>query len=253
MGMQRVMLVLPAYNEASGIENILSKVLDTPWESMDVTMEVIIVDDGSTDATTSVVEQYSRQLTITVLRHAVNLGLGMTIRDGLQLASERADNETVIVTMDADDTQPISVIPDLIAKCANGFDVVVASRFQIGSRVVGLSAARRVLSAGVAILMKTVFPIAGIRDYTCGFRAYKASVIKSAFKTFQSDFIVCPGFTAMADILLKLRLLSPKPVFGEVPFELGYDRKIGKSKMRVLQTVGTTLKVIFRRRCGLLN
>ena len=85
-----------------------------------------------------------------------------------------------------------------------------------------------------------------MRDFTCGYRAYRASVLKAAFERYGDRFIDQEGFQAMVDIILRLRRMDV--VFGEVPFILRYDRKLGDSKMNVKSTVAKTLKLIWKRR-----
>jgi len=101
-------------------------------------------------------------------------GLGETIRDALELAARKADPEDVVVTMDADNTHPVELIPEMVPRLLEGYDVVIASRYRTGASVVGLSGFRRLMSFGARLIYQAVFPIRGVRDYTCGFRAYRA-------------------------------------------------------------------------------
>jgi dolichol-phosphate mannosyltransferase len=94
--------------------------------------------------------------------------------------------------------------------------------------------------------MRTVFPIRGVRDFTCGFRAYRASALHAAVSRYGDAFANQEGFQCMVDILLRLRTLDL--VFGEVPFLLRYDRKGGESKMNVWRTATQTLRLLVERR-----
>ena len=60
---------------------------------------------------------------------------------------------------------------------------MIASRYR-RRRVVGASLHRRVLSWGASLLLRAVFPIRGVRDYTCGYRAYRAPVLRQAFERY---------------------------------------------------------------------
>ena len=79
--------------------------------------------------------------------------------------------------------------------------------------------------------MKAFFPIRGVRDYSCGFRAYRASAIQAAVRFFGNDFIQLKGlgFSCTLEKLIKLKILGAK--FAEVPFVHRYDRKQSSSKM----------------------
>jgi dolichol-phosphate mannosyltransferase len=102
------------------------------------------------------------------------------------------------------------------------------------------------LSRVASWVFRALFPIKGVKDYTSGYRAYKANVLQEAL---QSDptFFDQDGFQAMVDVLLKLRR-NPSLIFGEAPMILRYDMKEGASKMDVGATVSKTLRLLVRRR-----
>jgi dolichol-phosphate mannosyltransferase len=79
--------------------------------------------------------------------------------------------------------------------------------------------------------MKVFFPISGIREYSCGFRGYRAEKIKEAITFYGNNFIQLKGlgFTCTLEKLIKLKLIDAK--FCEVPFLLRYDQKKSSSKM----------------------
>ena len=97
-------------------------------------------------------------------------------------------------------------------------------------------------------LFQLFFPTRGIRDYTCGYRAYRASVLTEAFRRYGDDFVNQEGFQCMVDILIKLRRMDL--IFREVPLILRYDLKGGASKMNVARTVRRTLELMAQRRLG---
>jgi dolichol-phosphate mannosyltransferase len=241
-------VVLPAYNEAAGIAPLVKHLSGSLREAR-MNHDLIVVDDGSTDGTGAILVNLQPRIgTLQVLHHRVNAGLGATIRDGLSAAVSQAHEDDVIVTMDADETHAPALILRLVGLIREGFDVVIASRYQPGSRVVGLSRGRELLSIAASALMRVLFPIRGVRDYTCGYRAYRAGVLKTAMAAHGDAFVDQDGFQCMVDILLKLR--TSNAVFGEVPIVLRYDRKQGESKMPVGKTVAATLHLLLRRRLG---
>ena len=243
-----VYIVLPAYNE----EENMSRLLESVREAMDESTagyQVVVVDDGSHDRTAAIVEEFSREMPVRLIRHSLNQGLGATIRDGLRAALASASDRDIIVTMDADDTHTPGLILRMMRMINEGYDVVIASRYRPESRVYGVPFLRRVMSGGASWLMRALFPIRGVRDFTCGFRAYRASTLRAAFSRYGADFVNQEGFQCMVDILLRLR--SMDLVFGEVPFLLRYDRKGGESKMKVWHTATLTLRLLVRRRIGI--
>jgi dolichol-phosphate mannosyltransferase len=195
-----------------------------------------------------VVRNHAGLLHPTLIEHPANLGLGAAIRSGLLGAVDAAGGDDVIVTMDADDTHTPAAIEQMLARINAGLDVVVASRYQPGARVLGVPATRRFLSFAASVLFRIVFPTPGVRDFTCGYRAYRASALNAAVARYRKEFIDQEGFQCMVDILLKLRRMNLR--FGEVPLVLRYDLKAGKSKMKVLRTIAKTLVLLVRRRLG---
>jgi len=240
-----VYIVLPAYDEEENMPRLLDSVRDA-MEDSGARYQVIVVDDGSRDRTTAVAETFAREMPLELIRHPVNQGLGATIRDGLMAAIRRADDRDIIVTMDADDTHTPGLILRMVRMISEGYDVVIASRYQPESRVYGVPLLRRAMSGGASVLMRLVFPIRGVKDYTCGYRAYRASALRAALSRYGDEFVNQEGFQCMVDILLKLRTLDL--VFGEVPLLLRYDYKAGESKMNVWRTARLTLWLLLERR-----
>jgi len=242
-----VRIVLPAYNEAGNLPALLRALQDT-MTGNGLAYEIVVVDDASTDDTAAVARESAVGQPFVLLRHDVNQGLGGTLRDGLNLALERSAAHDVIVTMDADDTHPPGTILRMVRMIDEGYDVVIASRYRSGSRVYGVSLLRRFMSRAASVLMRVLFPTRGVRDFTCGYRAYRVAVLRQAIDRYGSEFLNQDGFQCMVDILLKLRSLDL--IFVEVPLLLRYDRKSGTSKMNVSRTAWQTLTLLARRRFG---
>ncbi len=126
--------------------------------------------------------------------------------------------------------------------------MVIASRFRSGARIVGVPLYRRVVSRGGSWIFRVLFPTPNVRDFTSGYRAYRAPLLKRAFDTYGEQFVAESGFSCMVDILLKLRALDA--IMTELPLVLRYDFKYGISKMMVLGTIGDTLRLALKRRFG---
>lgn len=241
-------MVLPAYNEAENLADLFTNLEDVFARSARAGFEraYVVVDDGSRDGTPAILKEHAARLPMTVITHDPNQGLGPTIRDGLRAACDIANDDDIIFTMDADNTHPAGLLLRMTGRVLEGNDVVIASRYRSGARVVKLAWIRRLMSFGARALFQCIYPIPGVRDYTCGYRAYRAKVLKEAFRRYGDSFVEFRGFQCMADILLKLSRLDV--IFTEVPMILRYDLKAGESKMRVGVTVLATLKLIARRR-----
>lgn len=246
-GPSRVIVVLPAYNEEANIGNLLRAISETLTRER-LGFSIIVVNDGSSDRTGQILEEYGPEFPLTVHRHERNQGLGATVRDGLRLATDAASGHDVIVTMDADESHVPGLMIGMIRRIREGCDVVIASRYQRGSRIYGLAMGRRAMSRMASLLMRLLFPTPGVADFTCGYRAYRAEALKRAYAVYGDSLVDQDGFQCMVDILLKLRRLPL--VFGEVPLVLRYDLKRGPSKMRLWKTSVQTLRLLWARRIG---
>jgi dolichol-phosphate mannosyltransferase len=245
---RRVLVVLPAFNEQDALPPLLDAI-EAAFEPAQIDYRVIVVDDGSRDNTARIARDAASRLPVDLVPHGVNQGLAAAIRTGLSTAVAQSGPDDVIVAMDCDNTHPPRLIPRMVSMIEAGHDVVIASRFQPGAQVIGVPWSRQLYSIGARWLFQLLFPIRGVRDYTCGFRAYRAEALRQAMARYGDRLISETGFSCMADLLLKLRTLPLE--MGEVPLELRYDRRGAGSKMRVLRTIRQTLGLLFRRRLGL--
>ena len=223
-------IVIPAYNEEKDLPALLPKINQTLL-SEDIAHRIVVVDDGSIDDTPSILEEFKSTLHVDVIRHPINRGLGETERDGFEFVAMRADPEDLMIRVEADNTHEPDYIVDLIAKLNEGYDVVNTSRFQSGGGQIGVDGYRASISRAANLFMQFIFNIPGIRDYSCGYRAYRVQVIQDAIRVFGNNFVQLRGlgFTSTLETIVKLHLLGCR--FAEVPFVLRYDKKGGPSKM----------------------
>ncbi|MDO8886359.1 glycosyltransferase [Candidatus Oleimmundimicrobium sp.] len=234
-----IYIVIPAYDEEKNIGQLLKQIDDV----LKGKYLAIVVDDGSTDKTGEIVEEMASKYPIRCLHNMSNQGLGITLRNGLREAVNLSLKGDVIITMDGDATHDPNYIPSMV-EGINGADVIIASRFLPGAGERGLSNLRKILSRGAGSLLRCAFTIKDLRDYTSGYRAFKAELIEKAFRDYNEKFITEKGFSATPEILIKLRQLDAK--FKEVPFILKYDAKKGTSKINIPITIVRYLKMIFK-------
>ncbi len=238
-------VVLPAYNEEEALPPLLDSLFET-FKEAQRNIVVVVVNDGSTDNTRSVLEQFSKNRELIFFDNERNLGLADTVKRGLIEACNKAADGDVIITMDADNTHPAGLALRMSRSILEGSDIVIASRFRDGARIRGLGFGRKLLSVLGSLYFKILFPMEGVRDYTCGYRAYRASLIKSLFARYGNDFISERGFSCMVDVLLRLRELDP--IIVEVPLILRYDLKPTQSKMRIIRTIRDSITLGIKRR-----
>ena len=240
-----IVLILPAYNEEEALPLLLERVQESMEENA-LDYRVWVVNDGSSDGTAACVDQMKSRMPVDRIDHEVNRGLGDAVRTGLLRAVSECGPRDIIVTMDSDNTHTPGLIAGMVRGIREGNDIVIASRFREGARTMGVPFYRRVVSRGASWVFRLFFPTRGVRDFTSGYRAYRAEMLQRAFEIHGDDFVAESGFSCMVDILLKLRALDA--IMTELPLILRYDYKYGISKMQVVSTIGDTLRLLVRRR-----
>lgn len=241
-------ILLPAYNEEKSLHDLLPKINESmkSWKNMD--FHIIVCDDGSTDKTNEILMEYQKKLPMTIILHKYNRGLGETSRDMFEKAAEISSAGDFIIRMDCDNTHEPLYMMKMVEMIKQGFDVVIASRFEPGGGQKGLSSYRKIISRLANIFMKIFFPIRDVKEYSCGFRAYRAELIKHALKVYGNNFIQLKGigFTCTLEKLIKLNLVGAR--FAEIPFVLKYNQKKSPSKMVTsITTFGYfTLVIMYR-------
>lgn len=236
-------VLLAAYNEEAALGKVLEGIART---LADGNYRVWVVDDGSADRTADIAREWSKRIPLTLLRHAANAGLGKALQTGLAQLRPVMQDGDVLVTLDADNTQPPQIIPHLTEPLENGqADLAIASRFARGGKSVGVPPFRRLASHGARLLYGLFLPVAGVRDYTCGFRAYRGDLLRRGWEKW-GNLVTENGFACMLEWLVKLSAFSPRVV--EVPLVLRYDRKPTPSKMPVARTILRSLALLKRLR-----
>jgi len=242
---ENVYFVLPAYNEEESLPNLLKRIANLE-SSHGAKINVVVVNDGSTDNTEYVAKNCAEKLDLTIVNHARNMGLGQAVQSGIKEALAHGGLNDIIIIMDADDTHDVSLMDEMISKIENGADIVIASRFVNGGNDKSAPPFRRLLSRGASAVFKTLLPLDKINDFTSGFRAYRVSLLKKASVHWGETLVLEQGFACMVELLLKLR--HWKPNVEEIPFFLRYDRKLGASKLKLFKTLLQYLKLAIRDR-----
>jgi len=165
----RISLVLPAKNEAEGLRRTLPGIRELLPDA-----EVIVVDDGSTDATAEV----ARGLGATVLSSPYSMGNGAAIKRGARAASGE-----VIVFMDADGQHDPKLVQQLLARLDEGFDMVVGARD--GS---GQANLHRGLANAFYNRLASWMTGHRVLDLTSGFRAARADKFREFLHLLPNGF-----------------------------------------------------------------
>ncbi|MCX6182801.1 MAG: glycosyltransferase [Bacteroidetes bacterium] len=239
---QKVKILLPCYNEEQNLPKLLGRINSLAEQMPYIDLQVLIVNDGSKDNTLKVAHDFQMSIPKEVLDVNPNKGLANAMREGLKTAAKDLNDNDIVIPMDGDDSHNPFLMERMIKQINEGSDVVIASRFQKGSRVHGLTKFREFTGWAAGMMFRVFIPIKGVKDFTCGYRAYKIEILRKADSKFGDKFIEEQGFACMAEIIIKLGKIGA--IVHEMPMILRYDRKIGDSKMNVSRTIKQTLKLI---------
>ena len=244
--------ILPSYNESLNLYELLSNFKNF-YNNKKANVIIVIIDDGSNDNSLSIIKKFTKKnktkkFSVKTLKNKKNLGLGRALKTGFEYCFLKGNNNDILITMDTDNSHTVSLSYKMAKQILlNKKDIVIASRYQLTSKTKGLNKLRKILSFGAAILYKIFFPIKNIKDYTSGFRAFRLGKIKNVWKI-DKKFFSEKGFSASADILLKLYKDKNKIRFSELPINLRYDLKKGESKMKIFKTIYLNIALIIKRK-----
>jgi|GEM_PF-149540 len=188
MDKKRLSIVIPAYNEAARIEKTLASIESYFAMRDNLSVEVIVIDDGSTDGTADVVKGYSSRFTnLHILMNEENRGKGFSVRRGM-LAATGAYR----LFMDADNSVDISHIDAFLNALDAGFDVAIGSiRIQEDGSVAEHNGCHRRILGSWAHKLIELIAVPGIEDTQRGFKLFSA---KAALAIFPRQTIERFGF-----------------------------------------------------------
>jgi glycosyltransferase involved in cell wall biosynthesis len=165
----RTLVAIPVYNE----QRHVLKVLDLVLQHAPPPRAVLVIDDGSTDATPTLLAQHP----VEVIRHSRNRGYGRSMQDAFRWAA--VDGFDWVITMDCDEQHEPAAIPDFVeAAIAGDADVVSGSRYmQLEQDADNPPADRRAINAQITAELNGRLGL-DLTDSFCGFKAYRVEAIK---------------------------------------------------------------------------
>ncbi len=212
----RVLIAVTAYNEAKFIVAVLDRMSATAPN-----IPILVVNDGSTDDTSAIVQQFQVHL----IEHVTNYGKGEAIRSAFSFAEKH--NFDWIIFLDGDGQHPPEFLPNFIQEIErNRVDVLVGKRKAQAHAM----PFHRQLSNGITSILISLCAGRRIHDSQCGYRAIRLCKMKKIILT-------TTGFQVESELLLKLGKTGA--MFGHVPIVTVYGEESSS-----IDLVGDTLKFI---------
>jgi glycosyltransferase involved in cell wall biosynthesis len=220
MSHPQLSIVIPAYNESARIEATLDRVL-TCVDSKGWDAEVLVVDDGSTDSTASIIQSWmDRHPRLHLVQNPGNRGKGYSVRNGLLQAAG-----DVVMFTDADLSAPMEEAELLLAAIADGADVAIGSRWLDSTRqTTHQPLYRRFFGRCFNAVTRGIMGLP-FKDTQCGFKAFRREAAQIVFRL---QRIERWGFDP--EILFIARKLKYKII--EVPVTWGHDERSRMSYLK---------------------
>jgi len=238
-----IYVLLPAYNEEKGLQEVLP-VLERLRESLDAPLRVVVVNDGSRDRTAEVARSFQNRLDLHLIDFPKNQGVGEVFRQGFRfvVSDSHTPNDDICIVLDSDNTQDPALIPIMIEKIRGGSDLVIASRFEAGGKMIGCPWPRQLLSYGVGTLLKVFVGLRGVKDYSTFYRAHRVRILAEGFARYGDGLLAGKGFAVMGGMLIRLSNITDRMT--EVPLVLRYDLKGGSSGIKLWKTIRGYIELI---------
>lgn len=193
-----IYVCIPSHNEAPTVGLLLWKIRQV-FTAFPREYQLVVADDGSTDATAEVLSPYARVLPLTVIRHEQRLGYRRTVEELLRFAADRTDRpkRDCAILMHADFAHGPHYLPDMVRRIESGADLVVAEASLSGEP----SRGRRALRRFAPFLLRGRVRVPGISDLVSGFAAFRLITLRHAFRAAGPAVLETEGWAANAELI----------------------------------------------------
>jgi glycosyltransferase involved in cell wall biosynthesis len=193
-----IYVCIPSHNEAPTVGLLLWKIRQV-FSTFEREYQLLVGDDGSTDATREILQPYTRALPLTVIRSEEQRGYARTIEGLLRLAVERTDRpkRDCAIMMHADFAHGPHFIPDLVRHIDGGADVVVGEGGAAGEPSRGLRFLRRM----APVLLRSRVGVPGVNDIVSGFVAFRLITLRNVLRDAPEPLLRTDGWAANAELI----------------------------------------------------
>ncbi|MBQ9297926.1 MAG: glycosyltransferase family 2 protein [Clostridia bacterium] len=208
-----ISVIIPAYNEEEAIEKTIDEVKEVMKSNkLNDGLEIIVVNDGSTDKTSKKAEAKG----VTVINNPQNMGYGYSLKKGIKAAK----NETIVIT-DADLTYPFSSVPEMLKMKEKGFDLVVGARSgKYYKQSIFKNMLRKILKGFVEFISGKK-----VKDVNSGLRVFDKSTVIKFFPR------LCNTFSFTTSQMLAYAMNDLTIYYVDIP----YNKRTGKTKVKLLK------------------
>lgn len=203
--MQKTLITIPTFNEVENIGRLVERLL-----AMESNIHVLVVDDSSPDGTAEIVKsmQPTSGERLHVIKRTGKGGRGSAVLEGFRFGLK--SDYALFMEMDADFSHNPEEIPSFFTKIAEGYDMILGSRYLPASKIYDWGWKRTFFSRWANRYARLVLGIP-MSDYTNGYRCYT----RSAIETLDMNIIEAKGYVVLSEVAYQLHLKSQK--IGEVP------------------------------------
>jgi dolichol-phosphate mannosyltransferase len=219
-----VSIIIPTLNEAENIRALISEVTSSA-DQKNISIEIIVVDDGSTDGTREIVRDMMDKFRVRLVARPTKKGITSAVLEGFEQSSA-----SVMGVMDSDFSHPPEKVPELVEPIINGdLDMTIGSRYIEGGSTARWSLRRRLISKFASLLAR---PLTDVKDPMSGFFFIREDLIDPVSLNDK-------GWKICLEILVRAQPRRVK----EIPIFFS-DRVAGRSKMGIDIVWGFLLNIL---------